>query len=187
MKELRFTLNGGELAVHVRDDERLLDVLRERFGQLGTKEGCGKGECGACTVLIDGRVVNACLTLALEVEGCEVLTVEGLAGPGGTLSPVQQAFVDHGGIQCGFCTPGMILSAHALLVQRPDPTDDEIRVALAGNLCRCTGYVQIVESVRRAAQALADDLSEEPPAPDGTKEAGSADPAARATKEVGSV
>jgi carbon-monoxide dehydrogenase small subunit len=117
----------------------------------GTKPGCGEGECGACTVIVDGRVVNACLYPAPEVEGREVTTIEGLLGEDHRLSPLQQALVDHGAIQCGFCTPGMILSAKVLLDENPDPTDDEIRRALVGNLCRCTGYVQIVEAVKAAA------------------------------------
>jgi len=151
---IRFVLNGRDVAVSVADHDLLLDVLRDRLDHPGTKEGCGKGECGACSVLVDGRLVNACLYPALEAEGRSVVSVEGLTGPGGELSPVQRAFVDEGGIQCGFCTPGMVLAAHALLEANPDPTDDEIRAALSGNLCRCTGYVQIVASVRRAAREL---------------------------------
>lgn len=149
--ECTLRVNGGATVVHVDPSARLIDVLRERLGLTGTKEGCGNGECGACTVLLDGLPVNACLLVALEVEGREITTIEGLLGPGGRLSPVQQAFVDHGGIQCGFCSPGMILSATALLQANAAPTDDDIRDALVGNLCRCTGYVQIVEAVRAAA------------------------------------
>ncbi len=151
---LAFTLNGMATEVLVEPGRRLLDVLREDAGLTGTKEGCSEGECGACTVLVDGRVVNSCLYPALEVEGRSVTTIEGLAGPGGALSRVQRAFVEEHGVQCGFCTPGMILSTVALLRERPEPTDDEIREALVGNLCRCTGYVQIVASVRRAARAV---------------------------------
>jgi len=146
-----FVLNGEATKCAVAPGDLLLDVLRDELGHHGTKEGCGKGECGACTVLVDGRAVNACLFPALEIEGRTVTTIEGLA-PDGRLSAVQQAFVEKGGIQCGFCSPGMILSAEALLARRPDPTDAEIRKALLGNLCRCTGYVQIVEAVHAAAK-----------------------------------
>ena len=149
-----FRLNGAEATAVVAGSEPLLGVLRAGLDHLGTKEGCGRGECGACTVLVDGRPVNACLFPAREADGRAVTTIEGLGGPGNTLGPVQQAFVDGAGIQCGFCSPGMILSTHALLATTPDPTDDEVRDALVGNLCRCTGYVQIVESVRAAAAAL---------------------------------
>jgi carbon-monoxide dehydrogenase small subunit len=131
----------------------LIDLLRRNLGLTGTKEGCGQGECGACTVLVDGRAVNSCLYPAPEAEGKSVLTIEGLLR-GNELSAIQQAFVDHGGIQCGFCSPGMILSATALLERNPRPSGEDIREALSGNLCRCTGYVQIVECVEKAAAAL---------------------------------
>jgi len=153
MIEISFVLNGSAVTAFAAPGDLLIDLLRRRLGQTGTREGCGQGECGACTVLVDGRTVNSCLFPAPEVEGRSVVTIEGLS-TGIELSPLQQAFVEHGGIQCGFCTPGMILSAKALLDRNPEPTDDEIREALAGNLCRCTGYVQIVESVRQAAAAL---------------------------------
>jgi len=152
--DIRFELNGAEVVATVDGAELLLDVLRERLGQPGVKEGCGEGECGACTVLVDGLAVNACLFPALEAEGKSVTTIEGLLRPGSRLSPVQDAFVEKGGTQCGFCTPGMIMSTQALLARNADPSDDEIREALSGNLCRCTGYVQIVESVKTAAAAL---------------------------------
>ncbi len=152
--DIRFELNGAEVAATVDGTELLLDVLRERLGQPGVKEGCGEGECGACTVLVDGLSVNACLFPALEAEGKSVTTIEGLLRPGSRLSPLQDAFVEKGGTQCGFCTPGMIMSAQALLSCNADPSADEIREALSGNLCRCTGYVQIVESVQAAAAAL---------------------------------
>jgi len=154
--EIRFVLNGSDVLAEVESHELLLYVIRERLGHNGTKEGCGKGECGACTVLVDGRVFNACLYPVLEIEGKRVTTVEGLRLPDNGLSPVQQAFVDHGGIQCGFCTPGMILAVTGLLRRNPHPTVDQIHDALTGNLCRCTGYVQIIESVQRAAAALDD-------------------------------
>ena len=149
-----FSLNGWPVTVEVRGSTTLLEVLRDTLGKRGTKEGCGKGECGACTVILDQRPVNACLLPAVEVDGLSVTTIEGLAGPGGELSELQKAFVKHGGIQCGFCSPGMILSAKALLDCNPKPSDDEIREALVGNLCRCTGYVQIVRAIRGAAEEL---------------------------------
>jgi len=150
-RRVSFVLNGAATVAEAAGHTLLLDLLRDELGELGTKEGCGKGECGACTVLVDGRAVNACLFPALELEGREVVTIEGLAGPNDRLSPVQRAFVERAGVQCGFCSPGMILASTALLIENPDPSEDEIRDALRGNLCRCTGYVQIVESVRHAA------------------------------------
>jgi len=152
--EISFILNGSEVKVSVHSHHRLIDVLREQLGQTGTKEGCGEGECGACTVIIDGRAVNSCLYPALEVEGKSVTTIEGLQGPKNELSVIQQAFVEQGAIQCGFCTPGMIMSAKALLDSNSDPSEEDIRDALLGNLCRCTGYVQIVEAVKKAAAQL---------------------------------
>ena len=128
--ELTFSVNGSLATVYAEPGDRLLDVLRNRLGLTGTKEGCGNGECGACTVLVDGAAVNACLYPAIEAEGKEITTIEGLLGPGGELSPVQRAFVDHGGIQCGFCSPGMIMATTALLEANPSPTDEEIRDAL---------------------------------------------------------
>ena len=152
--DITFTLNGVEYTVTVKNSMRLLDVLRETLGMTGTKEGCGEGECGACTVIVDGRAVNSCLYPALEIHGRKVTTIEGLHGPQHRLHPIQEAFVDNGAIQCGFCTPGMILSTKALLDSNPEPSDKEIREALQGNLCRCTGYVQIIEAVKVAAQKL---------------------------------
>ena len=151
---IKLTINGMETSVSVSSDQRLIDMLRKNLNLTGTKEGCGEGECGACTVLVDGAPVNACLMPAPDVEGREVTTVEGLARQGGELSVVQRAFVEHGGIQCGFCSPGMILTATALLNEKRNPTEQEIRLALVGNLCRCTGYAQIVESVQAAAEEL---------------------------------
>lgn len=149
-----FVVNGMPVQLDVEPGARLLDVLRVTLSLTGTKEGCGNGECGACTVLVDERPVNACLFPALEADGSDIVTIEGLAGSNGKLSPVQQAFVDRGSIQCGFCSPGMILSVTALLRRNPSPTDAEVREALVGNLCRCTGYVQIVEAVHQAAGQL---------------------------------
>jgi carbon-monoxide dehydrogenase small subunit len=145
-------LNGVEVSEYVPPWSRLIDVLRGPLGLRGAKEGCGEGMCGACTVLVDGLAVNSCLYPALEAEGRRVTTVEGLAGEGRALSVLQENFVDGGGIQCGFCTPGMLMTSRALLDAHPDPSEEEIREAMAGNLCRCTGYVQIVEAIRRAAR-----------------------------------
>jgi carbon-monoxide dehydrogenase small subunit len=131
----------------------LLDVIREDLGLIGTKEGCGLGECGACTVIMDGKTVNSCLVLAIEADGKEITTIEGLTD-GDKLHPVQQAFVDEGGLQCGFCTPGMIMSAKVLLDENPNPTDEEIKRGIAGNLCRCTGYTKIIKSIKTASKMI---------------------------------
>ena len=151
--KIRLTVNGRQHECEVDAQTRLLDLLREDLALTGTKEGCGEGECGACTVLIDGRAVNSCLVLAVQADGKTVLTIEGLAD-GEALHPIQQAFVELGGVQCGFCTPGFIMSTVALLQENPSPSDDEILTALEGNLCRCTGYTKIVEAVRHAARLL---------------------------------
>jgi carbon-monoxide dehydrogenase small subunit len=132
--------------------ERLLDVLREQLSLTGTKEGCGEGECGACTVMIDGQIVNSCLVPIAQVQGCDLKTIEGIAPSDTQLHAVQQAFIEHGGAQCGICTPGMIIAAVNLLEKHPSPTETEIRHGLAGNLCRCTGYMKIFESVVRAVE-----------------------------------
>jgi aerobic-type carbon monoxide dehydrogenase small subunit (CoxS/CutS family) len=147
-------VNETGYAVEIEGDRTLLSVLRGELGLTGSKEGCDDSECGACMVLVDGQPVNSCSYLALQAEGRAVTTIEGLA-EGTTLHPLQQAFLDHGGVQCGFCTPGMLISATALLAGNPDPTDDEIRAGLSGNLCRCTGYVGIVAAVRTAAKEMA--------------------------------
>ena len=153
-KEISFILNGSEVKVAVEGHHRLIDVLRGPLGQTGTKEGCGEGECGSCTVIIEGRAVNSCLFPALEAEGKTVTTIEGLQGTKNELSVIQKSFVEEGAIQCGFCTPGMIMSAKALLDSNPAPSEEDIRDALQGNLCRCTGYVQIIEAVKEAARKL---------------------------------
>ncbi len=150
---VRLRLNGRDVDVETTAERRLLDVLREDLHLTGTKEGCGEGECGACTVLLDGRPVNSCLVPAPQADGCEVTTIEGLAGLE-ALHPVQAAFVEQGAVQCGFCTPGFILSTYALLRSNPSPTDDEILTALEGNLCRCTGYAKILSAVRLAAERM---------------------------------
>jgi carbon-monoxide dehydrogenase small subunit len=144
---VRFTLNGRTVSLDVVGTRRLLDVLREDLGATGTKEGCGEGECGACSVLIDGQVVDSCLVAVGQVEGGDVVTVEGLASQDGKLSQLQQAFIEHGAAQCGICTPGMLLAAHALLQQSKSLTADDVREGLAGNLCRCTGYTKIIDAV----------------------------------------
>ena len=153
---LSFTLNGNAMEVEVEPHWTLLHLLREELEMTGTKSGCEAGECGSCTVLINDMAVNACLFPVMEIEGTEITTIEGLAKPSGELHPLQQAFVDHGGVQCGYCTPGMIMAAKGLLDENPYPTEDEIRHALAGNFCRCTGYVQIVAAVKAASQRLAE-------------------------------
>ena len=150
---LKTCINGQAMELEARPSMRLIDLLRNPLQLTGTKEGCGEGECGACTVMLDERPVNACLVLAAQINGRSVRTVEGLATAQG-LSVLQQKFVEHGAIQCGFCTTGMLMSASALLAQNPDPSDDDIRQALAGNLCRCTGYTSIIEAVRATAAAL---------------------------------
>lgn len=148
MKRLiKLTVNGKEYELAVETHRTLLEVLRNDLHLMGTKEGCGQGDCGACTVILDGKPVTSCLVLALQANGREVLTIEGVAD-GGRLHPLQQAFVDHGAIQCGFCTPGMILSSKWLTERNPNPTDAEIRTAISGNLCRCTGYQKIVEAIK---------------------------------------
>ncbi len=150
-RTISFTLNGEAVQTEIEPNLTLLQLLRDRLGMSGTKEGCGTGDCGACTVLLEGAAINSCIFPAMEVEGKAVITIEGLADAEGNLHPLQRAFVEHGAIQCGFCTPGMVLSAKALLDENPDPTEEEIRKGIAGNLCRCTGYVKIVEAIRAAS------------------------------------
>jgi carbon-monoxide dehydrogenase small subunit len=150
---ITFKLNGATTSIDVSCTHTLAKVLREQLGLIGTKISCEQGECGACTVIVDGKAVNSCIVLAPEVDGCEVLTIEGLARHG-ELDPIQTAFIEAGAVQCGYCTAGMIMSAKALLMENPDPTDPEIREALAGNLCRCTGYQRIVQAVSSAAKKL---------------------------------
>jgi carbon-monoxide dehydrogenase small subunit len=149
---LTMKLNGEEVTVQVKPSATLVEVLRDQLELTGTKVACGEGECGACTVLLDGEPVNSCLVPALKAHGREVITVEGLA-PLGELHPLQKAFVEHGAVQCGYCTPGMLMSAKALLDHNPNPTEDEVRLAISGNLCRCTGYAKIVEAIKAASQS----------------------------------
>lgn len=151
MSKLNFTLNGKPVETDVADNARLLDVLRDTLGLTGTKEGCGVGECGACTVIVDGDAVDSCLYPALRANGKSVTTIEGLAKDG-RLDRLQQAVLDHHALQCGFCTPGFIMSAKALLDKNPHPTREEVKVAIAGNLCRCTGYEQLIEAILDAAE-----------------------------------
>ena len=150
-RSVTLSVNGEARRVEAAPWDTLLTVLRDRLALTGAKRGCNQGVCGACTVLIDGRAVRGCLSLALDCAGREITTIEGLAGNDG-LAPVQQAFIETGAVQCGFCMPGMMLSAHALLAENPEPDSEEIRAALAGNLCRCSGYVKVVDAVHRASQ-----------------------------------
>lgn len=150
---MQITVNGQQMILEVAAHRLLLDFVRDDLGLTGTKEGCGTGDCGACTLLLNGKPVNSCLILAGELNGADIVTIEGLqVGP--ELHPIQQAFMADGGAQCGYCTPGMLMMSRALLDDNPDPTEEEIRFALAGNLCRCTGYVKIVQAVQHAARAL---------------------------------
>ena len=151
--KVNFTLNGNSMSVETAPDQRVVDLLREDLGLSGTKECCGSGECGACTILVDGESRLSCLMLAAQLEGRTLLTIEGLAA-NGELHVVQQAFVDHGAVQCGFCTPGMVLATLDLLRRIPEPTREEVRRELSGNLCRCTGYQKIVDAVMAAARIL---------------------------------
>jgi carbon-monoxide dehydrogenase small subunit len=150
---IQLTVNGEEYELIVAPNQTLLEVLRDDLYLIGTKEGCGEGACGTCTVLLDGKPVRSCLTLAVDVQGRKVTTIEGLA-PMGKLHPVQRAFVEHGAIQCGFCASGMILTTKALLDENPSPTEQEARQAISGNVCRCTGYAKIVEAMLKAAEMI---------------------------------
>jgi carbon-monoxide dehydrogenase small subunit len=152
---IRFTLNGTARDVEVPAHRLLIDLLRDDLGCTGTKEGCGIGVCGACAVMVDGKLMSSCLLPALHVDGAQVTTIEGIARPDGSLAPLQVAFIRHGGFQCGICTPGQIVSATALLRERPRPADDEIREWMKGSICRCTGYEGILAAIRAAAEAPA--------------------------------
>jgi len=151
-KNIKVTVNGSLYAFTVPANKTLLSLIRDDIGLRGTKEGCGVGECGACTVLMNGKTVNACMVAAVRADGADILTVEGLIGKDGQLDPLQQAFIDEGAVQCGFCTPGMLMAAKGLLLENPHPTEEEICKGLEGNLCRCTGYTPIIRAVHKAAQ-----------------------------------
>jgi len=151
--QIQFTVNGARVSREVPNHRLLLDLLRDEIGVTGTKEGCGTGDCGACTVFLNGKPVNSCLILSGELEGADIVTIEGLkVGP--ELHPIQKAFIQDGGAQCGYCTPGMLMMSKALLDENQNPTEDEIRYALSGNLCRCTGYAKIIQAVQDAAAEL---------------------------------
>lgn len=154
---IKIVVNGENYELLVRPNELLLDFLRDRLDLTGTKEGCGTGDCGACTVLVDGKPINSCLTLAIEVNGKNILTIEGMARAG-KLHPIQEAFIDEGAVQCGFCTPGMILSAKALLDENPHPSEEEIKRGIAGNFCRCTGYKKIIQAIQTASLRMKDEV-----------------------------
>ncbi|ABW17938.1 (2Fe-2S)-binding protein [Alkaliphilus oremlandii] len=153
MKEIILNVNGVNHRIDIHEEDRLIDVLREKLYLTGTKEGCGEGECGACTVIIDGETVNACMILAFQGEGRKIITIEGLNRNDG-LHPIQQAFLEEGAVQCGFCIPGMVLSAKVVLDKNPSPSRGEIRESISGNLCRCTGYNKIVDAIERASRLL---------------------------------
>lgn len=152
-KVIVLNVNNQEYEVLVKPQQTLLEVLRETIGLTGTKNGCNEGSCGACTVLVNNKPTLACSTLAIAAEGKAILTIEGLAGENGKLHPIQQSFVENGAVQCGFCTPGMVLSSKSLLDRNPNPSEEEIKEALSGNLCRCTGYTKIIKAVTEAAKA----------------------------------
>lgn len=151
--KIELTVNGQDRTVEISPDMRLLDLLRDVLGLTSVKEGCSEGECGACTVIMDGNAVTSCTVMAFQAEGSDILTTEGLAQRG-ELDPIQQSFIDNDAVQCGFCTPGMIMSTKALLMQNADPTEEEARRALEGNICRCTGYIPIINAVLDAARRL---------------------------------
>ena len=153
-RDVELSINGDSYRIAVRPDEFLADVLRSKLDLTGTKTACDMGVCGSCTVLLDGLPVSSCLTLAVDAEGKEITTIEGLESPGGELHPVQESFLDKGAVQCGFCTAGMVMTSKSFLDKNPDPTEPEIRQALSGNICRCTGYAKIVEAVADAAKKM---------------------------------
>jgi carbon-monoxide dehydrogenase small subunit len=152
---LKFTLNGEEMEIYISPDQLLIDVIRDDLHLTGAKKGCMQGECGVCTVIMDGKAVAACLIPALKAQGAVVETIEGLGSPG-NLHPLQKSFVQHGAIQCGYCTPGMIMSAKALLDKNPQPSPEQIKTAISGNICRCTGYVKIEKAILEAARSIHD-------------------------------
>lgn len=149
--KIDFTVNGTPISIDVEADSRLLDVLRDKLELTGTKEGCGVGECGACSVLLDNQLVNSCLILAAQAQGRQIVTIEGIVGQDGGLNDLQRSFIEHGAVQCGYCTPGMVLAGEALLASNPNPSREEIQESIAGNLCRCTGYQQIIDAIEATA------------------------------------
>jgi carbon-monoxide dehydrogenase small subunit len=151
---VEFTCNGEMKKVDVPADMRAIDLIRDVLGLTGTKEGCGKGECGACTILLDGKPVNSCLLCAPKLHGREIVTIEGVTKEGGKLHPIQEAFLEEGAVQCGFCTPGMIMSSKALLEKNSHPTEEEIEEAISGNICRCTGYIKIIKAIKSASNKM---------------------------------
>lgn len=153
---ITLNINDQDYEVIVSPQDLLVDVIRKKIGLTGTKKGCGQGDCGSCTVLIDGKPELSCIKLAVSAVGKKITTIEGIANPDGSLHPLQESFLDHGAVQCGFCTPGMILSSKALIDRNPNPTRDEIKTAIAGNACRCTGYVNILAAIEDYAKALAE-------------------------------
>ena len=158
---IEFTCNGERKRVDVSPDMRAIDLLRDVLGLTGTKEGCGRGECGACTILLDGKPVPSCLLYTSKLNGRKVQTIEGVAEKDGKLNPIQEAFIEEGAVQCGFCTPGMILSSKALLEKNPQPSEKEIEEALSGNICRCTGYTKIIKAVKSASVKIAKEKGNE--------------------------
>ena len=152
--KIKMTVNNKAVETEIEPYARLLDVLRDKFGFTGVKEGCGIGECGACTIIMNGKKVNSCMILAAQAQGAEILTIEGVENADGSMHPVQEAFLEKGAVQCGFCTPGMVISSYHLLKENPDPTDIDIKEAISGNLCRCTGYKQIINAVHMAADNM---------------------------------
>lgn len=159
MINIEVNVNGEDYRLEVEDDLRLIDLLRDKLQLTGTKEGCGEGECGACTVILEGKTVNSCLLLATQIHGKRITTIEGL-GDENNLHPIQKAFLEKGAVQCGYCIPGMVLSAKALLDKNSKPKREEIREAISGNLCRCTGYEKIIDSIERASELILEDGSE---------------------------
>jgi len=157
---ISISINGEEYDLYLPPTRTLLEVLREDLELIGTKEGCGEGSCGSCTVLYNGLPIRSCLTLAAEVQGAEITTVEGLRMEDGQLDPLQQAFIDHGAVQCGFCTPGMLMAARAFLNKHPNPKEQDIRKGISGNICRCTGYAKIIEAILDVAENTGDQQNE---------------------------
>lgn len=156
MKDISITVNGEKMELSIDENLRLLDLLRDKLGLIGTKEGCGEGECGACTVIMDGETVNSCMVMAFQAHGSEIMTIEGLE-KNGKIHPVQKAYIDAGAVQCGFCIPGMVLSTKALLDKNPDPNREEIKEGLSGNLCRCTGYSKMLDATEKAMKYIGEE------------------------------